>query len=62
MKKIIQSAAALLLMFLMVASLQAQSPVPGGINYQAIARNSSGSVYVNSPMSVRINKTEETRK
>ncbi|MBX7201562.1 MAG: hypothetical protein K1X77_00680 [Bacteroidia bacterium] len=37
-----------------VQFLQAQTPVPGGINYQAIARNANGGVYVNKAVSVRI--------
>lgn len=34
--------------------LSAQTPVPSGINYQAIARNSNGGVYVNQSIAVRI--------
>ncbi|MEX1187808.1 MAG: collagen-like protein, partial [Bacteroidia bacterium] len=37
-----------------VGQISAQAPVPAGINYQAIARNSAGSVYVNQSVSVRI--------
>jgi len=43
----------IVLITLMSANVFAQS-VPAGINYQAIARNSSGSVFVNSNVSVRI--------
>ena len=44
----------LLSFILSFSQLIAQAPVPSGINYQAIARNSSGSVYVNQSVSVRI--------
>jgi hypothetical protein len=36
------------------AILKAQNPVPSGINYQAIARNSAGSVYFNQNIAVKI--------
>ena len=41
-------------LMLLSSSLQAQTPVPSGINYQAIARNAAGSVFVNQTVSVRI--------
>ncbi len=44
----------LLFIVLSFSNLEAQAPVPAGINYQAIARNASGSVYVNQNVSVRI--------
>ncbi len=44
----------LLSFILSFSQLIAQAPVPAGINYQAIARNASGSVYVNQSVSVRI--------
>jgi hypothetical protein len=44
---------ALIFLSLLTFKTAAQT-VPQGINYQAIARNSSGSVYVNSNMEVRI--------
>jgi len=46
--------AGMLCLFLSFTSLFAQAPVPGGINYQAIARNSAGSVFVNQSVSIRI--------
>jgi hypothetical protein len=42
----------LLLVFSLI--LNAQNPVPDGINYQAIARNSTGGLFVNQTVAVRI--------
>jgi len=41
-------------LFLSISGLWAQAPVPQSINYQAIARNAAGSVFVNQSVSVRI--------
>lgn len=53
MKKFVLSCAALALLLFSQASF-AQTSVPDGINYQAIARNASGSVFVNQNVAVRI--------
>jgi hypothetical protein len=39
-------------------NVQAQNPVPQGINYQAIARNAVGNVYVNQNVALRITLVE----
>ncbi len=44
----------ILLLWSLISTAAFAQNVPQGINYQAIARNSSGSVYVNSNMQVRI--------
>src|SRR5689334_20278993 len=42
-----------LLLFAAASSLHAQAP-PQGINYQAVARNASGTELANTPLTVRI--------
>lgn len=42
------------MLFVCSTNLLAQADVPNGINYQGIARNQNGSVYVNQNISVRI--------
>jgi hypothetical protein len=52
-KKVMIGAWVIVVVALMSANVFAQN-VPAGINYQAIARNASGSVFVNSNVAVRI--------
>ena len=44
----------ILMMLCYSFNVQAQNPAPQGINYQAIARNAVGNVYVNQNVSLRI--------
>ena len=53
MKKAIITSISMMLMFLFVCELKAQ--VPQGLNYQAIARDSSGNIIKNRSINVRIN-------
>ena len=48
----------ILMMLCYSFNVQAQNPAPQGINYQAIARNAVGNVYVNQNVSLRITIVE----